>query len=263
MLHQLYQGVLKHILSWCKKMLTSVELDEHIRRLPPTFGVQHFKNGFLALAQISGTERKNMAKILLAYLVGWVPNAMLIAIRSILDFIYIAQYPTQDEITLGYLEKALDDFYQHCNVFKQLRIHKDFDIPKFHSLVHYVKSIQLFGTTDNYNTEMFEQFHIDFAKKAWQASNHQDKRPQMTQWLSRREKVAMFDEFLLQTKDSPSVDDGWPPRKSKPAIQIVNRPPRPKVAIITIEQEHNAPFFSLSLKQYINQFLPSSEKATR
>ncbi|KAJ7814978.1 hypothetical protein B0H14DRAFT_2375667, partial [Mycena olivaceomarginata] len=43
-------------------------------------------------------------------------------------------------------------------------VHEDFNIPKFHSLLHYVDSIQYFGTTDNYNTEMFERLHIDSPK---------------------------------------------------------------------------------------------------
>ncbi|KAA1479268.1 hypothetical protein DENSPDRAFT_789016, partial [Dentipellis sp. KUC8613] len=32
-LHQLYQGVFKHLLEWCSKMLSAEELDERLRRL--------------------------------------------------------------------------------------------------------------------------------------------------------------------------------------------------------------------------------------
>lgn len=58
------------------------------------------------------------------------------------------------------------------------------NIPKFHSLLHYIDSIKFFETTDNYNTEAFECFSIDFAKEGWQASNHHDEFPQMINWLS-------------------------------------------------------------------------------
>ena len=60
-LHQLYQGVLKHLISWCQTAISPMELDRRIRTLPPAYGVHHFKNGISALSQISGTERKNMA----------------------------------------------------------------------------------------------------------------------------------------------------------------------------------------------------------
>jgi hypothetical protein len=47
---------------------------------------------------------------------------------------------------------------------------------------HYAECIRNFGTTDNYNTEMFEQsFHINYAKEAWRATNFRDELPQMTQ----------------------------------------------------------------------------------
>jgi hypothetical protein len=40
------------------------------------------------------------------------------------------------------------------------------DIPKLHSLQHYVEVISSFGTTDDYNTETNEYLHIDYAKDA-------------------------------------------------------------------------------------------------
>ena len=61
---------------------------------------------------------------------------------------------------------------------------------------HYAECIRNFGTPDNYNTEMFERFHIDYAKEGWRATNFRDELPQMTQWLSHQEKVAMFESYL-------------------------------------------------------------------
>ena len=65
-LHQLYQGVFKHLVSWCQDLLSPEELDRRLRCLPPSYGIRHFKNGISALAQISGKERKEMARVLLA-----------------------------------------------------------------------------------------------------------------------------------------------------------------------------------------------------
>jgi hypothetical protein len=54
------------------------------------------------------------------------------------------------------LENALNLFHQHRDYFLQVGMRENFNIPKFHSLLHYVDSIKGFGTTNNYNTEMFE-----------------------------------------------------------------------------------------------------------
>ena len=38
-LHQLYQGVFKHLVNWCQRILTPQELDRRIRALPPAYGL--------------------------------------------------------------------------------------------------------------------------------------------------------------------------------------------------------------------------------
>jgi len=159
-LHQLYQGVLKYLITWCQSLMTKQELDARVRSLPPAFGVCHFKNGFSILSQIQGPEHKHMAKILLGCLVGSVTSNGIKAIKALLDFIYITQYKTHNEATLQYLRDALDSFHEHKDFFIQTTLCQHLNIPKFHSLLHYIESIKFFGTTDNYNTEAFKCFHM-------------------------------------------------------------------------------------------------------
>jgi hypothetical protein len=64
-----------------------------------------------------------------------------------------------------------------------------FDIPKTHNRHHFSEVIEWLGTTDNYNTETSERYHIDVAKKAWAATNHKNVVPQMLTWLDRQEKL--------------------------------------------------------------------------
>ncbi|KAG1837980.1 hypothetical protein DFJ58DRAFT_668594 [Suillus subalutaceus] len=89
-----------------------------------------------------------MACILLACLIGKVPCKVLVVYHSLLYFICIRD---------------------HLN------------IPKIHSMVHYVESICYFGCTDNYNTEVFERLHIDLAmdtwRATWRATNKRNERP--------------------------------------------------------------------------------------
>jgi hypothetical protein len=116
-LHQLYQGVLKHLINWCKRAMLPAELDHHIHTLPPAYGVHHFKNGIGSLSQISGLDQKNMAKVLLGCLVGAFPKKGLLAVKSILNFIYLAQYTTYDRDTLQYMENALSIWRENRSFF--------------------------------------------------------------------------------------------------------------------------------------------------
>ncbi|KIY60855.1 hypothetical protein CYLTODRAFT_363630 [Cylindrobasidium torrendii FP15055 ss-10] len=214
-LHQLYQGVLKHIISWCQTLLTEEELDRRIRRLPRALGLRHFKNGISALSQISGSERKNMGKILLVCIVDRMSKKAVTAVRAILDFIHLAQYRTHDDETLGYMEAALQRWRDNKDYFISVKIRDHFCIPKFHSLVHYVKMIRYFGTTDNFNTEMFERLHIEFAKKGWRASNHRDEFPQMCTWVTRLESIHSFSRYLEWLDANIAVEHRLPALRSQ------------------------------------------------
>ncbi|KAF8124425.1 hypothetical protein EV363DRAFT_1178049, partial [Boletus edulis] len=54
------------------------------------------------------------------------------------------------------------------------------NMPKLHSLVHYVESIRQFGSLGGFNTENSERLHIDYAKKVYAATNRRDYTMQMT-----------------------------------------------------------------------------------
>ena len=269
-LHQLYQGVFKHLVYWCQTAVGKNRLDERIRALPPAYGLHHFKNGISALSQISGSERKNMAKNLLGCLIGIMPKDGIKAVTALLDFIYIAQYEAHDDITLGYLDDALKRFFEHRDYFIKIKVRQDFHIPKFHSLLHYVNSIRLFGTTDNYNTEMFERLHIDFSKNGFRASNKRDEFPQMTRWLSRQEKLSYFETHHRTSSINPLPDPSGDismepnptptPNPMKPTISMSKHPTYPKSPIAVIKEKHNTPDFDHYLKVYINQLLPQSER---
>ena len=254
-LHQLYQGVFKHLVNWCQTILTPQELDRRIRALPPAFGLRQFKNGIYALSQISGTERKNMAKVLLGCLIGCMPSKGISAITALLDFIYLAQYSTHDSLTLGYMQDALDRFQKNRDYFITTLVRQDFNIPKFLSLLHYIESIENFGTTNNYNSEMFERLHIDFAKQGWRASNQRDEFPQMIRWLSRQleEKITTFQthqKSILQHQDREITSQGSSVKK-KSLISIAKFSNYPNRQLSLIEERHKAPDFTFYLKVFL------------
>ena len=240
------------------------ELDHQVSTLPPCFGLRHFKGGWSHLSQISGKERKDMACILLGCLVGKVPDPVITCYRALLNFIYLAQYPTHNDDSLNYMEDALNLFHKHKHILIDLGVREHLDIPKFHSMVHYVESIKNFGTTDNYNTEMFERFHIDMAKEGWKASNFRNEVPQMTRWLAQQEKVSIFQCYIQdRARDRITPHPFSTPTLSGTRPMISQRHTVPGQTISSIQTLHSAPSFSLHLREYLNSLLPSAETISR
>ncbi|THU94631.1 hypothetical protein K435DRAFT_668093 [Dendrothele bispora CBS 962.96] len=64
-LHQLYQGVMKHLISWLTDICGANEIDARVRRLPPTHGMRIFHKGITTLSRVSGSEHKQMCSFLL------------------------------------------------------------------------------------------------------------------------------------------------------------------------------------------------------
>ena len=110
----------------------------------------------------------------------------------LLDFLHLAQYQCHTSDTLNQLQGALSVFYDNKPIFMDLGAWEHFNIPKLHSLMHYVLLIHLFRTTNNYNTKQSECLHIDFANDAYCATNWKDVYSQMTAWLEHHERILLY-----------------------------------------------------------------------
>ncbi|KIM61139.1 hypothetical protein SCLCIDRAFT_122751, partial [Scleroderma citrinum Foug A] len=216
----------------------------------------HFKCGWSRLTQVSGKERKQMARVLLGCLVGKVPNDALMCYRALLDFLYLVQYPSHDDDSLQYMEDALTLFHDHKQVFVSLGIREHFNIPKFHSLLHYMDCIKMYGTTDNYNTEAFERLHIDLAKDGWRASNTRNTIPQMTKWLEKQEKIEMFRRYMDRGLEEDDNLDGL---IRMVGIVLAKQPAVHAQSISIIQELHLVPYFSRDLKHFLNSLLPCGQ----
>ncbi|KDQ31338.1 hypothetical protein PLEOSDRAFT_1102313 [Pleurotus ostreatus PC15] len=222
-LHQLHQGVMKHLISWITSICHPEEIDECVKRLPPNHSIRIFHKGITSLSRYA-TARSRLIS----------------ATRALLDFLYLAQYPTKD-------------------IFKVLGAREDFNILKLHSLVHYARAIKLYGTTDNYSTESTERLHIDFAKDAYAATNHKDEFPQMTAWLERREKVLFHEKFIewrltAAATAHPSPGYWEPPDRSLALSHHLTKHPTRKavpIELISSPSGYGATFFRSALARYL------------
>ncbi|KAF9789138.1 hypothetical protein BJ322DRAFT_1105021 [Thelephora terrestris] len=182
---------------------------------------------------------------------GTSPIPLIRAIRSLLDFLYLSQYPLHTSKTLQLLHESLQKFHENKHIFIELGIQNNFNLPKLHSLLHYVHSIKTFGTTDNYNTEYTECLHIDLAKDAYRATNHRDEYAQMTAWLQRKEKILRHESYLewcrnpqstIVLRSTDMTYNGTLTMTKSPSVRAVN--------FNDIISKYGATFFREALKRY-------------
>lgn len=263
-LHQLYQGVVKHLISWIKTACNPDEIDARCRRLPPNHHIRLFLQGISHLSRVTGTEHDQITRFLLGIIIdirlpGNLSNARLLkAVRGVLDFLYLAKYPVHNTHTLDQMEQALDAFHSNKDVFVQLGIRNNFNLPKLHFLGHYRKLFENFGTSDNFNTEYTERLHIDMAKDAYRSTNHKDEYPQMTAWLDRRERILRHDKFIRRRLSTlnrsptsmPAPTPGLPPLIPVRTMKMA-RSPSTSVLIDRLGDLYGAKHFKTALARFI------------
>ncbi|KAG8911041.1 hypothetical protein FRC02_006841 [Tulasnella sp. 418] len=209
LLHQVHKGVFKtHLVSWCTSLMADGVLDHRYQSMPVHPSLRHFKNGISHIKQWTGKEYKMMEKVFVGVVAGGVNNPDVVhAARALLDFIYHSQFPIHTSATLEQMAASLNDFHRFKDVFITEQVRTHFNIPKLHSLIHYVDAIKSRGTADGFNTESPERLHIDCAKKAYRASNKRDVGPQMVLWLQRQEAFALQSAYITWAQSSSSEDD--------------------------------------------------------
>ncbi|KIM51904.1 hypothetical protein SCLCIDRAFT_33078 [Scleroderma citrinum Foug A] len=173
-LHQLHKGIFhNHLLQWCLGIISEKEMDARFQAMGQYPGLCHFKKGISAVSQWTGKEHKEMERVFVGLLSGASEDKVLLVAHSLLDFIYYAQFQQQTDKTLAAMQDSLNVFHAHKDILVELGICDHFNVPKIHSLIHYVAAIHALGSTDGYNTEYPEHLHIDYAKDAYHASNKQ------------------------------------------------------------------------------------------
>lgn len=267
-LHQMYQGVTKHVIQWIINLLGSTEIDARCRRLPPNHNIRVFTRGISSLSRVTGQEHDQMCRFLLGLVVdAQLPNGLsnarlLRCVRAIMDFLYYSQYPVHTDTTLELMQDALNRFHTNKEIFIDLGVRDHFNIPKVHFLSHYIDLITLFGTTDNFNTQYTERLHIDYAKDAYAATNKKDEFTQMTTWLERKEKIQRHEQYIKWGTSTPSGTgnsstqiqhrDWTTPGLDMRRTMSLSKRAAYSVPLKTIAEKWHAPLFRTALRRYIS-----------
>jgi hypothetical protein len=87
----------------------SAEIDARCRRLPPNHNIRLFMKGISTLSRVTGKEHAQMASILLRLIIGirlprgHSSSRLLQAVRGLINFLFLAQYPMHTTKTLKLL----------------------------------------------------------------------------------------------------------------------------------------------------------------
>ncbi|KAN0141530.1 hypothetical protein V8E53_000775 [Lactarius tabidus] len=112
-LHQLLQGVLKHLVAWLILAFGPTVIDRQCQQLPPNHHIHIFPKGISGLSRVTGKEHKNMSRLLLGLILGLplpsgqVSPRLISAVRALLDFLYLAQLPSHTSNTITCLDDSL------------------------------------------------------------------------------------------------------------------------------------------------------------
>ncbi|KAF8271640.1 hypothetical protein EI94DRAFT_1538505, partial [Lactarius quietus] len=262
-LHQLLQGVVKHLVAWIVHPLifSMTDINVQCQSLSPNHHTTLFVKG-LPFSHVTGKGHKDICRILIGLITdltlpgGHSPVHVVRAVRAALDFVYLAQYPSHTTDTLWLLEDSLTRFHENKETFITLGIHEDFLIPKVHSMLHYQSSITLFSTTDNYNMEQSERLHIKLPKGGYLASNCKDVYLQMTAYVERCEKLQKHCKFIQWRQDNAqaatciSMPIALPiaqPRHPKMTLHLTSK----AVSFKTLAEKYGAVEFQDALADYI------------
>lgn len=115
---------------------------------------------------------------------------MVKCISAFLDFCYIVRRNAISAEDFNSLKDSLARFHNYRDIFIQTGVRVSISLPRQHSLVHYVRSIRLFGSPNGLCSSITESKHIKSVKEPWRRSSRYHALVQMLRTISRLDKLA-------------------------------------------------------------------------
>ncbi|KAF7345185.1 hypothetical protein MSAN_01895000 [Mycena sanguinolenta] len=236
-LHQLYQGIVKHLISWLKSACGEAEIDARCCHLPPNHNIRVFMNGISDVNRVTGKEYDQISRFILGIIIDVqlpdkLPSSRLLAaVRSILDFLHLAQYPMHTSETLSQMTDGLRRFHGNTSRFQ--------------------------STETSWLWPLPDRFHIDLAKDAYHSTNFKDEFPQMTLWLERKEKIFRYEKYIQWRLDGclapPTIALLPPGIVYERRLQMTKYPTLKAVKISSLISDYGARSFRDALARFIVQ----------
>ena len=219
-LHHWHKQFWDHDVKWATHAVGVDEFDFRFMTMQPVTGFKHFKDGVSKLKQVTGRAHRDVERYLVCVIAGKAPPSVVIAIRALMDFHYLAQSRQLNDNQLMQIASSLELFHRHkqsildagARVGKGNKPINHFQIPKLELMHGVVPSVAASGVVMQWSADTTEHAHITEIKVPGRSGNNQSYNPQICRWLDRSEKHRNFALALqLQEKDAsvpePDVND--------------------------------------------------------
>ena len=121
---------------------------------------------------------------------------MVQCIQAFMECCYIARRNAITSSDLKTFHQYLTRFHDLRDVFIEAGVRTSVSLPRQHSLSHYVRKIELFGSPNGICSSITESLHIRAVKEPWRRSNRFEPLPQMMKTISRLDKLASLRRVL-------------------------------------------------------------------
>lgn len=115
---------------------------------------------------------------------------MVKCLSAFMDICYLLRRNSISADDLVTIKTTIDRFHQYRAIFIETGVRADISLPRQHSLVHYIRFIQLFGSPNGLCSSITESKHIKAVKEPWRRSGRFNALPQMLTTISRLDKMA-------------------------------------------------------------------------
>ena len=225
-LHHWHKMFWDHDAKWCIHAVGSAEIDFRFAILHSHTGFRQFNEGISKLKQVTGREHREIQRYLVPTIADAVPKDFLIAIRSLMDFRYLAQSPEISDRICTEIDAALEEFHDHKEAIilagartgKGNRVIDNWYIPKLELMQSVTSNIRENGVAIQWSADVTERCHVTQVKDP-SNGNNQDYESQICRYLDRADKCQRFDiatairearvdfRFLINNADPENNDD--------------------------------------------------------
>jgi hypothetical protein len=135
-------------------------------------------------------------QVYLPAIAGLLPAEIVRSFSSFLNFCYLVRRNVIDESCLTIIGSTLQEYHKHREVFKFFGVRDDFNLPRQHSMKHYVDAIREFGAPNGLCSSITESKHIEAVKEPYRRSSRYKALDQMLITNQRLSKLAAFRQEL-------------------------------------------------------------------
>ena len=199
-LHHWHKQFWDHDVKWAIRAVGANEFDFRFATIQPVTGFKQFKDGVSKLKQVTGRAHRDVESYIVSVIAGKAPPPFVIAIRTLMEFRYLAQSQQLDDKQLTQITASLQLFHAHkrsildagARVGKGNKLIDHFQIPKLEFMHGVVPSVSACGVVIQWSADATEHAHITKIKVPGRSGNNRSYSPQICRWLDRSEKQRNF-----------------------------------------------------------------------